>query len=41
VVRGIADYKDGTKRTEWQNYSSLAAAAVAKAILLATDPGAL
>jgi len=36
-VRGISDYKDGTRRKEWQPYASLAAASVAKAIICRLD----
>nr|XP_018908706.1 PREDICTED: uncharacterized protein LOC109038185 isoform X1 [Bemisia tabaci]XP_018908707.1 PREDICTED: uncharacterized protein LOC109038185 isoform X1 [Bemisia tabaci] len=38
LVRGIADYRDGTKKSEWQSYAALAAAAVVKAIICAMDP---
>lgn len=38
VIRGIADYKDGTRIKEWQPYASLAAASVMKAIICAMDP---
>ncbi|RZF48910.1 hypothetical protein LSTR_LSTR003290 [Laodelphax striatellus] len=38
VVRGISDYKDGTRKSPWQPYASLAAAAVVKAIVCAMDP---
>ena len=38
LVRGIADYKDGWSTKKWQNYSSLAAAAVMKSIVCAMDP---
>ncbi|XP_012271402.1 uncharacterized protein LOC105694878 isoform X2 [Orussus abietinus] len=38
VVRGIADYKDGSRIKEWQPYASLAAASVVKAIICAMDP---
>ncbi|KAK7791184.1 hypothetical protein R5R35_005389 [Gryllus longicercus] len=37
-VRGVADYKDGTRRREWQPYASLAAAAVMKSIICCMDP---
>lgn len=37
-IRGIADYKDGTKKKEWQPYAALAAAAVMKAIICNLDP---
>ncbi|GLH03138.1 Uncharacterized protein GBIM_09045 [Gryllus bimaculatus] len=37
-VRGVADYKDGTRRREWQPYASLAAAAVMKSIICSMDP---
>ncbi|XP_065202307.1 uncharacterized protein LOC135832761 isoform X2 [Planococcus citri] len=33
IVRGIADYRDGTKRSEWQPFASMSAAAVVKAII--------
>lgn len=33
LIRGIADYKDGTRRKEWQHYSALMAASVAKTIV--------
>uniref|UniRef100_A0ABD2WWH4 Winged helix-turn-helix domain-containing protein n=1 Tax=Trichogramma kaykai TaxID=54128 RepID=A0ABD2WWH4_9HYME len=38
VVRGIADYKDGSRGKEWQPYASLAAASVVKAMISAMDP---
>lgn len=38
LIRGIADYRDGTRKSPWQAYSSLAAAAVVKAIVCAMDP---
>ncbi|XP_070519498.1 uncharacterized protein [Cardiocondyla obscurior] len=38
VIRGIADYKDGTRIKEWQPYAALAAASVMKAIICAMDP---
>ncbi|XP_013773679.1 uncharacterized protein LOC106458690 isoform X3 [Limulus polyphemus] len=37
-IRGISDYKDGTKNKEWQPYSALAAAAFMKALICALDP---
>lgn len=37
VVKGISDYKDGTSTRKWQNYSSLAAAAVMKSIICGMD----
>lgn len=33
VIRGIADYRDGTKRRDWQNYAALTAAAFMKAVV--------
>ncbi|EFX64596.1 hypothetical protein DAPPUDRAFT_66107, partial [Daphnia pulex] len=33
IVRGIADYKDGSRKKEWQPYASLAAAAFTKAVI--------
>ncbi|XP_046392502.1 uncharacterized protein LOC124160620 isoform X2 [Ischnura elegans] len=38
VVRGVADYRDGSRRGEWQPYAALAAASVAKAIICGMDP---
>ncbi|XP_053682658.1 uncharacterized protein LOC128733081 isoform X2 [Sabethes cyaneus] len=37
VIKGISDYKDGTTSKKWQNYASLAAAAVMKTIICAMD----
>lgn len=37
VVKGIADYKDGTTTKKWQNYSALCAASVMKSIVCAMD----
>ncbi|CAH2991632.1 unnamed protein product [Chilo suppressalis] len=37
-VRGISDYRDGTRGKEWQPHASLAAAAVMKAIISAMEP---
>ncbi|EEC04926.1 conserved hypothetical protein, partial [Ixodes scapularis] len=37
-VRGIADYKDGSKGREWQPYAALAAAAFMKAVVCALAP---
>lgn len=37
LVKGISDYKDGMSTKKWQNYSSLAAAAVMKSIICAMD----
>lgn len=37
VVKGIADYKDGTTTKKWQNYASLSAASVMKSIVCAMD----
>lgn len=36
-IRGISDYKDGTRKKEWQPYASLAAASVMKAIICGMD----
>lgn len=33
IIRGISDYKDGTRRKEWQPYASLAAASLMKSII--------
>ncbi|RZC32047.1 uncharacterized protein BDFB_002262, partial [Asbolus verrucosus] len=33
IIRGVSDYKDGTRRKEWQPYASLAAASVMKSII--------
>jgi nucleoside phosphorylase len=38
IIRGISDYKDGTRRKEWQPYASLAAASVMKAIICGLEP---
>nr|CAD7258563.1 unnamed protein product [Timema shepardi] len=37
ILRGIADYKDGTRRKEWQPYASLVAASIMKAIICGMD----
>ncbi|XP_022919928.1 uncharacterized protein [Onthophagus taurus] len=37
-IRGISDYKDGTRRKEWQPYGSLVAASVMKAIICGMEP---
>lgn len=37
LVKGVSDYKDGTTSKKWQNYASLAAAAVMKTIICAMD----
>lgn len=37
LVRGISDYRDGTRKSPWQAYASLGAAAVVKAIVCAMD----
>ncbi|XP_053603563.1 uncharacterized protein LOC128671256 isoform X2 [Plodia interpunctella] len=37
-IRGIADYRDGTRGKEWQPHAALVAAAVMKAIVAAMDP---
>ncbi|XP_045472492.1 uncharacterized protein LOC123678797 isoform X5 [Harmonia axyridis] len=36
-IRGISDYKDGTRQKEWQPYASLAAASVMKAIICSME----
>ena len=33
IIRGVADYVDGTKNAEWQPYAALAAAAFMKSVL--------
>merc|ERR1719367_2376307 len=33
LIRGMADYRDGTRRKEWQQYASLMTASVLKAIV--------
>ncbi|XP_074104837.1 uncharacterized protein LOC141531163 isoform X2 [Cotesia typhae] len=38
VVRGICDYKDGSRGKEWQPYAALAAASVVKSIICSMDP---
>ncbi|XP_049869909.1 uncharacterized protein LOC126369505 isoform X2 [Pectinophora gossypiella] len=37
-IRGISDYRDGTRGKEWQPHAALAAAAVMKAIIAAMEP---
>ncbi|XP_058442777.1 uncharacterized protein LOC131425162 isoform X2 [Malaya genurostris] len=37
LIKGISDYKDGTTSKKWQNYASLAAAAIMKTIICAMD----
>jgi len=37
IIRGISDYKDGSRRKEWQPYASLAAAAFTKSVICALD----
>ncbi|XP_068631030.1 uncharacterized protein [Battus philenor] len=37
-IRGISDYRDGTRGKEWQAHAALAAAAVMKAIIVAMEP---
>jgi len=39
LIRGISDYKDGTRRKEWQQYSALMAAAVLKEVILRIEQG--
>ncbi|XP_055948172.1 uncharacterized protein LOC129981370 isoform X3 [Argiope bruennichi] len=36
-IRGISDYKDGTKKKDWQPYAALAAASVMKSIICNLD----
>ncbi|XP_044761930.1 uncharacterized protein LOC123319140 isoform X3 [Coccinella septempunctata] len=36
-IRGISDYKDGTRQKEWQPYASLVAASVMKAIICSME----
>ena len=38
IIRGIADYKDGARKKDWQPYSALSAAAFMKSILCRLDP---
>lgn len=38
IIRGIADYKDGSRKKEWQPYAALSAAAYMKAILCRLEP---
>lgn len=38
LIRSIADYKDGSRRTEWQQYSALMAASVAKSLVEMIPP---
>lgn len=37
-VRGISDYKDGTRKKEWQPFAALAAAAFMKTIISVLPP---
>lgn len=37
-LRGISDYRDGTRGKDWQPHAALCAAAVMKAIICAIDP---
>jgi len=37
LIRGVADYKDGTRRKEWQQYAALMAASVLKSIIVKMD----
>ena len=37
IIRGIADYKDGSRKKEWQPYASLAAAAFTKAVICSME----
>ncbi|XP_052749276.1 uncharacterized protein LOC113515361 isoform X2 [Galleria mellonella] len=37
-IRGISDYRDGTRGKDWQPHAALAAAAVMKGIIAAMDP---
>lgn len=38
MIRGIADYKDGRKKKDWQQYSALVAAAFMKSIIVNLKP---
>jgi len=38
IIRGIADYKDGTRRKEWQHYGALMAASVLKSVIVNIEP---
>jgi nucleoside phosphorylase len=38
ILRGIADYKDGGTRRDWQPFAALAAASVMKAVICAMEP---
>lgn len=38
LIRGISDYKDGTRRKEWQQYAALVAASAAKKIIQSIEP---
>eukprot|EP00090_Calanus_glacialis_P045143 TRINITY_DN8213_c0_g1_i2.p1 TRINITY_DN8213_c0_g1~~TRINITY_DN8213_c0_g1_i2.p1 ORF type:complete len:565 (+),score=205.78 TRINITY_DN8213_c0_g1_i2:81-1775(+) len=38
LIRGIADYKDGTRRKEWQHYAALMAASVLKSVVEKIEP---
>ena len=41
LIRGMTDYKDGTREREWQNYSSLMAAAVLRSVVEEMGPPSL
>ncbi|KAG1652970.1 hypothetical protein GQR58_025886 [Nymphon striatum] len=38
IIRGISDYRDGTRKKEWQEFAALNAAAYMKAIICAMEP---
>lgn len=37
-LRGVADYRDGSRHKEWQPYAAIAAAAVMKAVVIKMEP---
>jgi len=38
LIKGIADYKDGTRRKDWQQYAALMAAAVLRTVVESMPP---
>jgi hypothetical protein len=38
LIKGMADYKDGTRRKDWQQYSALMAAAVLRTVVESMPP---
>ena len=38
LIKGMADYKDGTRRKDWQQYSALMAASVLRTVVECMPP---